>query len=386
MLKKLAFLKRIFIPLFLIGGILFLSNSYSLDDNIREYYEKIDEADYLIVKKEYNKALTLFDKAFEYKKIPFARDLYNAGMCALLLNDEKAFNYFEKLAQKGILLESLPTKELITLNKEKYDAFEVKYTEQRKKALTTKNIKLKNEIEIMLEHDQELAKDKEYDKAKRPKFTQLVYVNAQRIIDIINEFGFPNEDIVGIEKPDSGTKLGIILYHYAQLLAVEKFFEKKDSLAGRTKNDFGLDTLNFASLNLMNILKQEVLKGNFSRTKYAQLDEAVTNNKYGLLINLMVDKRVGRIAYNDNEIAAIDIARSEIFLDSHSRYAERVDSLKIIFTDRMSLFESKFKKQTFISDLNGHTFAMFYKDSIDGSNYFNEQLKIYPAMVEIKHK
>ncbi len=373
--------KRNIVFLFL-SGIIFLSSySFYNNENIEKYYENINEADYLIVKKEYNKALTLFDKAFEYKKIPFARDLYNAGMCALLLNDEKAFNYFEKLAQKGILLESLPTKELITLNKEKYDAFEVKYTEQRKKALITKNIKLKNEIVKMLEHDQELAREKDFDKTKRPKYYQALFQHSKRISKIIEDFGFPNEDIIGIDKPHEETKLYFILLHHFQAIQIEYYFQNHDSLSGYSKKDFGIDSLKFSSLNLLSSLKNEVVKGRLSRTMFAELEEIISQSKYGLLLNILVDKKVAKIVYNMNEIPAIDSARKQIYLEPYIEYIERTDSMKINFKDRESYMKSRLKKEPFISGLRGHSFAMFFTDSIQGANYILELQSKYPNMI-----
>ena len=71
-------------------------------DYVKVYYPQINKAELLIVQQDYAGALETYQEAFAAVPRPFARDHYNAAVCAMLTDDEKrAIHYLESWWRQG---------------------------------------------------------------------------------------------------------------------------------------------------------------------------------------------------------------------------------------------------------------------------------------------
>ncbi|MBK7093788.1 MAG: hypothetical protein IPH57_01485 [Saprospiraceae bacterium] len=71
--------------------------------NIKKYYNYINNAELKIIKEELEQALILYKKAFKANKFPFPKDVYNALIvCINIGNIETAFEYSKLLIKYGI--------------------------------------------------------------------------------------------------------------------------------------------------------------------------------------------------------------------------------------------------------------------------------------------
>jgi len=83
--------------------LLFYSSiSYAQLDFTRIYHPIINEAELAIVDTNYHEALSFYNEAFANVEKPFAKDYYNAAICATLVGKMPvAFDFLEKIVAKG---------------------------------------------------------------------------------------------------------------------------------------------------------------------------------------------------------------------------------------------------------------------------------------------
>lgn len=88
--------------------LLFYSSiSYAQIDFTRIYHPIINEAELAIVDTNYHEALAFYNEAFANVEKPFAKDYYNAAICATLVGKMPvAFDFLEKIVAKGYLVEN----------------------------------------------------------------------------------------------------------------------------------------------------------------------------------------------------------------------------------------------------------------------------------------
>lgn len=76
--------------------------SYAQTDFTRIYHPIINEAELAIVDTSYYEALEFYKEAFANVEKPFAKDYYNAAICATLIDKMPlAFDFLEKIVEKG---------------------------------------------------------------------------------------------------------------------------------------------------------------------------------------------------------------------------------------------------------------------------------------------
>jgi hypothetical protein len=88
--------------------LLFYSSiSYAQIDFTRIYHPIINEAELAIVDTNYHEALSFYNEAFTNVKKPFAKDYYNAAICATLIGKMPVvFDFLEKIVEKGYQVEN----------------------------------------------------------------------------------------------------------------------------------------------------------------------------------------------------------------------------------------------------------------------------------------
>ncbi len=98
------------LPILLLG---LCFRGFGQSEFARTYYPAVNQAEMAITKEDYSSAYHFYKTAFAAVKSPFARDLFNALVCKILLNDfEGAKPLLIKLSQKGISPATLEQKEI----------------------------------------------------------------------------------------------------------------------------------------------------------------------------------------------------------------------------------------------------------------------------------
>lgn len=100
-MKKLSLLFILLFPLWGQGG-------FAQGDFTRIYHPIINSAELAIVDTNYYEALDYYKAAFDNVKKPFAKDYYNAAICAAMVGKMNTmFDYLEKIVEKGYPSDSL---------------------------------------------------------------------------------------------------------------------------------------------------------------------------------------------------------------------------------------------------------------------------------------
>jgi hypothetical protein len=88
--------------------LLYASLSQAQGDFTRIYHPIINEAELAIVDTNYYDALDFYKEAFVNVKKPFAKDYYNAAICAAMVGKTSlVFDYLERIVEKGFPADSL---------------------------------------------------------------------------------------------------------------------------------------------------------------------------------------------------------------------------------------------------------------------------------------
>ena len=86
---------------------LFTTQLFAQTDYRKTYYPLINKAELAILDENYQEALTFYDQAFAQNK-PFAKDIHNAALCGMKLENKTiAKKYLIKFAKKGLLIERI---------------------------------------------------------------------------------------------------------------------------------------------------------------------------------------------------------------------------------------------------------------------------------------
>jgi tetratricopeptide (TPR) repeat protein len=100
-MKKLLLILFLFSPF---GG----KGAFAQGDFTRIYHPIINEAELAIIDTNYYEALDYYKAAFDNVKKPFAKDYYNAAICATMVGKmPNVFDYLEKIVEKGYPSDSL---------------------------------------------------------------------------------------------------------------------------------------------------------------------------------------------------------------------------------------------------------------------------------------
>ncbi|MBC5775938.1 hypothetical protein H8S95_17820 [Pontibacter sp. KCTC 32443] len=183
-------------------ALLCVQQVYAKDiDYIKAYHPVIHEAELLLLNKDYSSALDKYKDAFKAVPEPFARDYYNAAVCAMLSeNYEQTFDYLEELVLKGVELPFIRKQEVFKpLHETKeWDKFLDSYPKRRKK------YKRHAELDIRADLDDLYARDKYYRLAKggvriyADTLRKIENDNVDILLRTIQKHGYPGEKLIGV--------------------------------------------------------------------------------------------------------------------------------------------------------------------------------------------
>lgn len=177
--------------------ILTLSNSTFCQPDYISYSNYINKAELCITNKKFSEALTYYDSALLEKKTPFARDAYNAAICAAIIkNNSKCYSYLKVMVDKGVSLAYLQSIDVLKeFLKTKTGKQLIEYTEHTDVHFSKR---LRHIIDSLETADQ-------FFRLKEGKY--VVYMdtikkidasNAFNLVKFINEYGFPSEEMIGV--------------------------------------------------------------------------------------------------------------------------------------------------------------------------------------------
>jgi hypothetical protein len=188
-------MKKIILVVF---AILILKNSFAQSD----YSKFINNAELNYIDFKFIEALEGYKKAFLFRENIFGKDLYNAALTAIRVNDyEQCAVFFDSLCKKGF--------DIKTLSKKKFSGFFrsiwyknliVKYSDRSK--LDSIHKQNRDYFNKILEDDQ-------YFRLKNPsdymfhEYSSIIKIldsiNSYKLIEFINKNGFPSEFNCGID-------------------------------------------------------------------------------------------------------------------------------------------------------------------------------------------
>jgi hypothetical protein len=203
----MLFLKRSSFRLYIIPAMLLLlvfstaGSALAKADYVKAYHPHINKAESLIMAQDYAGALELYQKAFAAVSQPFARDYYNAAVCAALTKKEKqGVNYLEKLVETGVSLEYLEAQEALTPLREhkSWKKFEKKYPKRRKEFREKTNLDLRADLDELWARDQFFRQAKGGLKVHGDTIRKIEADNVKKLLAWISEHGYPGERLIGV--------------------------------------------------------------------------------------------------------------------------------------------------------------------------------------------
>ncbi len=191
--------------------------SVSQSNYIKDYYPYINIADSLYGEQKYDSALLYYKKAFN-NHIPFNRDVLTATICAYHTNDTSAYEYLLKSFQLGIPLDLIKKSnrcKIIRKNISNWKTTKAQYNSIREIYLKSLNLDLRNQLKKIDKSDQKYRKRIFVSRKQWRKQTHIDSVNYNKILEIITQYGYPSEKIIGghIDNSDAEITAYMVFMH-----------------------------------------------------------------------------------------------------------------------------------------------------------------------------
>jgi len=290
---------------FFIFLILIFTSYHLYSQNYFEYYKNVNNAGIAIIEAKYDSALYYYQKAFKDVKVQYAKDLYNAAICASYTgNNIMGIQYVERILRKGM-----------TFNIFKKESFKGLKSCKEWKALKKKSKSLiidgRNKWDIQLRKKiDDIYNDDQYFRKKRGSYSlygdtisKIDSINFIKLSDIILKYGYPDENNLGFKKPwdIDNTKFYIIVRHY---------YQNRGYL-------------------LSDILYKEVKKGHLLPNIYAELEDKKNNylvgdDKYGTIVFFKINGKIKENKRTNEQIQEYNKNRKLLGLESYDDYKKKV--------------------------------------------------------------
>jgi hypothetical protein len=168
---------------------------------ITSYHPVVQEAEMQVVAQNFSEALKLYKQAFAEVPEPFAIDIYNAAVCAMLADDQKqAFDYLERLALKGVDLDYLVKQEAFMPLQEtkKWYKFEKSYAKNRSKFRERADLDLRADLDELYARDQYFRQAKGGLRVYGDTIRKIEDKNVEFLLSVIEKHGYPGENLIGV--------------------------------------------------------------------------------------------------------------------------------------------------------------------------------------------
>ncbi|MCC6411843.1 MAG: hypothetical protein IT270_09290 [Saprospiraceae bacterium] len=218
------------------------------------YHPFIHQAEDQLVLGNYASALPFYQKAFEQAKGGFSEDFANAAVCAAKSGqDGVAYRWLDSLLAKGVEnrffnefqgLEPLRSRRKWTKFVAGLDQKRAALSRPRNEEVKATLIKMRDETKSLRE------KGGTYDTLK-----VITTRNVARFLEIVAQFGYPGEDMLGVSWPGDTMPENIMLEHYTSMVplaGVPRYDFQKDFLLavrqGRMEPHFMASLVNITTL------------------------------------------------------------------------------------------------------------------------------------------
>jgi hypothetical protein len=305
----------------------------------KSYYAYVDTAELCIVDSSYAKSLAYYQKAFGIIPVPYGKDYYNAALCA---NKSKKFDeaitFIQKLTEKGIDTSYFAHNKYLTELRatDQWKKYLASYSVYHKKSPGKQNSDLQKKYEKLRDKDQFYAKNK-----YTPGYLDSSFIGAYRVtlqfLELVNQYGFPDENLMELTKFPFQVVFGLIPTHYFQLkqqFNAPKFAEQR---AACLKNN-----IDFNRLNLDSVLLKAVYEGKLHPHEYVGIFKTSSNNIFGNMLVIQVNDTLAELKFSPQKIKEFNTIRKEISLSSMEIY--RKVALYDLYT--LQKFRAKTKNET----------------------------------------
>lgn len=175
--------------------------SSSTIDYTQSYHPVVQEAELQVVEQNYADALRLYRQAFAAVPEPFAIDIYNAAVCAMLAEDQKqVMTYLNRLALKGVSIDYIEKQEVFSPLQATKDwaKFEKSYAKNRAKFRRRANLDLRADLDELYARDQFFRQAKGGLRVHGDTIRKIEDNNVAFLLETIKEHGYPGEDLIGV--------------------------------------------------------------------------------------------------------------------------------------------------------------------------------------------
>ncbi|MEM1135983.1 MAG: hypothetical protein AAGI07_09095 [Bacteroidota bacterium] len=206
-------------------AVISIRNSAQQIDYRKKYYPAVNKAELAIIEHKYNVALSFYQEAFQNVPTPFSKDLFNAAVCAALeKNVVMSISFGERLLQSGTEITFLLSQKVFRNIEpdERWQRFLANYATWRKRFLLNVNMPLRKELELMSANDQHFRIQPNGYIVYKDTIQAIDKANIKKLKRIIEKYGFPGEDLIGVKDPLSAPPYHSILYHHCQKAASNK--------------------------------------------------------------------------------------------------------------------------------------------------------------------
>ncbi|WP_026979222.1 hypothetical protein [Flavobacterium tegetincola] len=226
-------MKKIFLGVFII--FLFFSCKSSCtkigskNANYIPYYLKVYEADSLFVVGNYQDSYDILDNLFKkYEPInTFKFDEYST-FCKLKIILNKKLNqddFFKLVSKYGYDNDWLETDSILSSYYKTFEKMDIKYKSARELYLKSINLKLRNDIVILINQDQKYRIGNKTSESQQMR-NYADSVNQTELMRIFRDFGYPNMSMIGNYTIDKKlVSISPILYHTSTSINNEYFFK-----------------------------------------------------------------------------------------------------------------------------------------------------------------
>ena len=303
---------KFFISLFVVGCLL-ISTKSNAQANYLGYHSQIIECERLIVEGKYSSAIDKFETLFDQFSFLFLRDIKVAAELSAYAKDYRSVLKFTRLGIKaGWTLKRIKKNDYIQSLTEypEWSKVLAEYETLHKIYLSGLNSQVKEQVHEMFKKDQKKALGALFrigQKSKRryseKKFAPHSEQQLQQLEQIINEYGYPGERLIG------NNLWGSVILSHHNSISVD--YNSKDTLYAHLRP------------KLLNALK----KGEISPYEFAQIEDwqiAALNGheltSYGFIGTITDDKVLEIVNMNRNTIGlrSIDLRNQLIDVENET--------------------------------------------------------------------
>ena len=195
-------------------------------DYTKSYYNLINQAEIKIVEDQYNEALDLYLKALKAVPHGFVKDYYNATVCAIKIEKyDTTFVLLDSLVSKGVSKSIFTTYSIFNPLKKKpqWQSFLLNFDKNHQLFLNKKNVQLERILKGIQYSDQEFrARPNSYQEYS-DTIKKIDKNNVRLLKNLIEKYGFPNENLIGRENPmEDNIPSFIVFFHQCQKMSLNK--------------------------------------------------------------------------------------------------------------------------------------------------------------------